>query len=724
MKIKKILIITGLAIGISAFAGEPEYDHIFFDEALMSGAYFYSGADYTAPSYVMHIKNKLPVSEKQFFTVRNSLLLHYVSSYGGQWSATVNYPNWRGKDNIKSCDFLDFRIYIDTPLSTGELPLIAISKTARRDTIVSDFISFEPYMGAASSKTWLHVHIPLKLFNLEYRHSKEINRIIFKQSGNDGKEHILYIDQMELVPSEMPQIKLEKPVLTNLKAFERHVDLVWSKDKLEDAKYIKIYRSEDGNLFRAVGMQDPQRGRYADYTGICGKKYFYRITALDAFYKESDVSNVLSAETLPMTDEQLLDMVQEASFRYYWEGAEPHSGLALENIPGRKNMIASGASGFGIMAIITGVERGYITREQAVERFVKIVDFLKKADRFHGVYAHFMDGPTAKAEPFFGNRDNGADLLETAFLFQGLLTARQYFDRDTKEEKYIKEGITRLWQEIEWSWYKRTPDSKYLYWHWSPDQAWVINHKLIGWNETMIAYILAIASPTHGIDKSMYYSGWASQEEEAQTYRSNWGKTAEGNMYFNRNTYFGIKLDVGVSSGGPLFFIHYSYMGLNPNNIKDKFMEKDYFNNFKNIALINHRYCIENPKNQLGYAYDCWGLTASDGPWRYQAAEPAQHKDEGTMAPTGALASFPYTPVESMAALRNYYRNYGSFLWGEYGFRDAFNLNENWCARIYMGLNQAPVTVMIENYRTGKIWNLFMSNPEIKKMVDELFENK
>lgn len=205
-----------------------------------------------------------------------------------------------------------------------------------------------------------------------------------------------------------------------------------------------------------------------------------------------------------MTDEQLLDMVQEAHFRYYWEGAEPHSGLAREDIPGRRDMIATGASGFGIMAIIVGTERGFITRDEAVERLTRITSFLSKADKFHGAVSHFMDGSTGKTIPYFGTKDNGGDLVETSFLAQGLLAARQYFTRNTDNEKLIRERIDTFWRGIEWNWYKRYSDSPFLYWHWSPDQAWVIDHRLIGWNETMITYLLAIMSPTYAIEPEMY----------------------------------------------------------------------------------------------------------------------------------------------------------------------------------------------------------------------------
>jgi len=419
-----------------------------------------------------------------------------------------------------------------------------------------------------------------------------------------------------------------------------------------------------------------------------------------------------------MNDEQLMDMVQEACFRYYWEGAESNSGMARENIPGRQSMIAAGASGFGIMALLVGAERKFITRQQLVDRFKKIVSFLENAETFHGAFPHFIAGNTGKVEPFFGKRDNGGDLVETSFLLQGLIAARAYFKENNKDEEQIRKGITSIWERIEWDWYRRFPDSKFLYWHWSPDQAWVINHRLIGWNETMVTYLLAIASPGHSVPASLYYSGWANQDSTGQQYRSAWGGTREGSMYTNGNSYFGIKLDVGVSNGGPLFFTHYSYLGYDPHQLTDKYT--NYFTNNQHIAQINLQYCITNPHHYKGYSDSCWGLTASDGPFHYSADEPVFNRDLCKIAPTGALASFPYTPRESMSALKNYYYNYGKFLWGEYGFRDAFDLNENWCSDIYMGLNQAPIVVMMENYRTGLLWKLFMSDKDVQNGLKRL----
>jgi len=217
----------------------------------------------------------------------------------------------------------------------------------------------------------------------------------------------------------------------------------------------------------------------------------------------------------------------------------------------------------------------------------------------------------------------------------------------------------------------------------------------------------------------MYYSGWAGQSQGAISYREGWSGSKNGDHYGNGHTYYGIKLDVGVGSGGPLFFTHYSYFGFDPHTLHDRFTSS-YFENNRNIALINRAYCIANPKHFEGYGPDAWGLTASDGPEGYVPHAPDGNSDHGTLTPTGALASFPYTPEASMAAFKHYYRDLGAQLWDIYGPRDAYNPGQNWISPIYMGLNQAPIVVMIENHRTGLVWKNFMANPEITPMLQGL----
>jgi hypothetical protein len=683
----------------------------------MDESYFYSEIVYTAPSWIKNANHRLPVNRKTFFTPGNALELSFVSADKGSWEARILYRPQRGVDFFTPASHLSFRLWVQsTQTQPVELPLVSIGNRKEEDF---SWVPLQSYVTSFRHNKWLEVQIPLSQFKSAGSGDiKNLDVILFKQQANDAKEHNLLIDQLELVPTRQPSNSRQSPTIIAAKGYEKHIDITWNKIADTTVKYIKVYRSSDNKNFYPVSIQSPFISRYADYTDTTTKKFSYKITYLDGSYKESAFSKVVSAATRPMTDEQLLDMVQEANFRYYWEGNEPNSGLALENIHGRRNMIATGASGFGIMALLAGTERGFITRQQVVERFDRITKFLENADKFHGAFSHFIDGKTGKVEPFFGPRDNGGDLVETSFLMQGLLAARQYFNGASEKEKTIRERIDKMWRGIEWDWYRKDPGSKFLYWHWSPDKEWIINHKLIGWNETMITYILAICSPTHAIPASMYYSGWASQDEEAQNYRSAWGQTKDGSQYTNGNTYYGVPLKVGVSNGGPLFFVHYSFLGLDPRQMKDAYT--DYFSNNRNITLINYRYCIENPQKHQGYGPDAWGLTASDGLWGYSADEPVPHADKGKITPTGALASFPYTPAESMAALKNYYRNYGKFLWGEYGFRDAFNLDERWCSEIFMGLNQGPVTVMVENYRTGLLWKLFMSCPEVQSGLQKL----
>lgn len=714
IKVKILLLATGFCCSLLMAAQERPYDYVFFANSRMKGGHFFSKTHAVSPSSIVSERQRLPVDKSIFHTPGNALKLEYLNHNKGQWTAVVFKEEIRGQDHFKMSNHLSFWIFIPSPATkSADLPSVRLMF---RDSALSEPFSF----GTTRINEWEQILVPITRFKpVNAMDPSQVLGVVFSQKQFSGsKRHIIYVDDIELISQLKPAVISARPVLTGVKGYAKHVSLQWQPVADHAVKYVKIYRSENGREFSPVGIQFPFINRFADYTGETVKNYSYKIALIGHDYAGTGLSAALTASTKNMTDDEMLTMIQEASFYYYWDGAETNSGLAKENIAGRHDMIASGASGFGIMALIAGTERNFITRAQSVDRFLKIVRFLDKADKFHGAFPHFIDGPTGKAEPFFGKRDNGGDLVETSFLMQGLLTARAYFNRNDEKEKEIRETITSIWEKTEWDWYRRYPDSKFLYWHWSPDQEWVIDHKLIGWNETMVTYLLAIASPTHAVPASLYYTGWANQDSTGREYRAGWGGTTDGSMYTNGNTYYGIKLDVGVSNGGPLFFTHYSYLGYDPGQITDTYT--NYFTNNRNIAQINYRYCVDNPGNYRGYGDSCWGLTASDGPYHYSADEPVLRQDRGKIAPTGAISSFPYTPEESMKALKNYYHNYGDFLWGEYGFRDAFNLTDNWCSAIFMGLNQAPMTVMIENYRTGLLWKLFMSDPDVQNGLARL----
>ena len=709
----KIFTAAFVLMQVLAMAQEPAYDLGFFTNSRMKGDYFFTKTTDEGNSWIESVGNRIPVSEERFHTPGNCLKLEYTDGKQGSWTATILRPPIRGQDYFSKPKFLSFWVFVPSGQNTGMFPVLQLVKS---DSVMSREVVFR----AAGKDRWSQVLIPVNMFGKGFVDDDpgQITALRFSQSIRDDLKKIIYIDDIEMVPDNYRSPPGAQPVITSATGYSKHIDLTWKPVTDPAIKYVKVYRADDGRNYKAIGVQPSYMNRYADFTGVTGKGWSYKISFLNRNYDETALSSAAKAATRELSDDELLTMVQEASFRYYWEGAEKQSGLAKENIAGRHDMIAIGASGFGIMALITGTERKFITRQQAVERFVRIVNFLERADKFHGVAGHFYNGPTAKVEPFFGNRDNGGDLVEHSFLVQGLLAARAYFNGGDPKEKLIRDKITAFWEKTEWDWYRRFPDSKFLYWHWSPDQAWVINHRLIGWNETMVTYLLAIASPTHGVPASMYYSGWANLDSTGRMYRRGWGQTDEGSGYTNGNTYYGIKLDVGVSSGGPLFFTHYSYMGYDPHAVTDRYT--NYFENNTHIAEISLAYSKANPGKYKGYSDSAWGLTASDGPFGYSADEPLLRQDRGKIAPTGAISSFPYTPSASMKALKNYYNNYGSFAWGEYGFRDAFNLTQNWVSDIYMGLNQAPMTVMIENYRTGLIWKLFMSDKDVQAGLKKL----
>jgi hypothetical protein len=540
--------------------------------------------------------------------------------------------------------------------------------------------------------------------------------VAFMQGLDDDVEHTLYLDDFQVRPAQSEDRKAPPaPSGTVVRGYERHFDITWKASADPELLAYRIYRSTDGETFKPVGTQQASRTRYSDFVGETDRTAHYRVTAIDLTGNESPPSPVAHGSTRPFSDDELLDMVQEACFRYYWDAGHPEAGLSPEVLPGDENLLALGGSGFGVMALVVAAERKFVTREEAAERLLKIVRFLARADRFHGVWPHFLNGNTGKVVPYFGKYDNGGDLVETAFMIQGLLTARQYFDRDTPAEREARETITRLWREVEWDWYRKTPDSPVLFWHWSPDYEFHINHPLIGWNEAMIIYLLAIASPTHAVPPSMYYTGWAGTSEQAIAYRQGWSRTTQGNRYVNGNTYYGIKLDVGEGNGADLFFVHFSFMGFDPRGRRDQYT--NYFKNNRAITLINRAYCMENPRKFVGYGPNCWGLSAGINSG---GGRPLPRDDNGTINCMAALSSMPYTPEESLAALKHFYRDHGAKIWGIYGFYDGFNETQNWFEAVNMALNQAPITVMIENHRSGMVWDRFMSNPEIQPALDAI----
>ena len=411
----------------------------------------------------------------------------------------------------------------------------------------------------------------------------------------------------------------------------------------------------------------------------------------------------------PWRDDQgALEKLQRAAFLYMWEYCDPDSGMAAEaNFDWGVRPAAVGGSGFGVAAVVVATERGWITREEALDRLLTITRFLRdKTPRheLHGAFPHWLNGKTG-AVIKFGDKDVGADLVETSLLMQGLLIARAYFNGPGSEAE-LRAIITGLWEDVDWNWFTAGQESG-LFWHWSTEHGHS-GLKILGYNECLITYVLAMASPTHPISRQAY-DYWTS-----------------GDGYKPKNVY-GYTVEAALPGAGPLFLTHYSFIGLDPRRMADEFVPGGYFARNMKQVLGNRGYCLQNAPARNRYGEGYWGLTASQVKTGYAAGEPL--KDSGTVAPTAALSSMPYTPHYAMqvlefilegAAIPAEEAKDGSEaalrrqLWGPYGPHDAYSLRDKWVSSGYLAIDQLPMVCMVENYRSGLLWNLLMADPDIR----------
>ncbi len=680
-------------LGCSTLAAQP---YLFFNDSPNNSSYPYSHGEYTSPSVVILTSGgNLPVDVSRKYSGLNALRLKWVSGTG-DWQVSIGTEGYSAHDAATK-DSITFRVFALAAIDSAFLPALFLEDVQNNQT---DREPLANYINLIPVNEWVRVSIPLDAFFQSPGSADlaQITSIGFAQNNPDGDIRTIYLDEMLMKSAEDNDVT-PPAVPSGLNAVGYHtvIDLSWTANPENDLFGYRLYRS-DGGDFQIIASIQPDVTSYSDNTGAPPKTFSYKLSAFDSSLNKSLLSDAVTASTTSLPDTVLLDSVQRATFRYFWDFAHPVSGLARDRSNGNNETVTSGGSGFGVMAILVGIKRGYITRQQGIDRMLTILNFLSNsADRFHGAYPHWLNGTTGDVIPF-SQYDDGGDLVETAFLIQGLLTARQYFRQNTIDEEQIRNLITNIWESVEWDWYRKD-NGNFLYWHWSPYYGWIMNFPLQGPNETMITYLLAIASPTHPIPASLYHLGWASSPN-----------------YLNGNSYYGIPLYVGWPYGGPLFFVHYSFLGFDPRYKKDDYT--NYFINNRNQTLINRAYCIDNPGNFTGYDDDTWGLTASDGPFGYNAFSPTN--DNGTIAPTAALSSMPYTPDESIAAMKSFFYEYGNNLWGTYGFKDAFNLSQNWYAGSYLAIDEGPIIIMIENYRTQLLWNNFMDNPEIPPMLDSI----
>lgn len=713
-----LVVASFLFCGTAAIADQHFSDEVFFDTSLAPDAYHYSSGQASGGSRIALVGGRLPVTTARFISGPNALRLAWTSAEGGNWSAEINSYRWRNRPTRWAGTTLYAWAWSERPIAARDLPHLALVDALKKDWSNNPTapLPLSQFSGDIPAKRWVRIAVPLTRFqptSIGGFDPLRMSALVLSQGAAvDGKAHELILDDLRLQADPGPTAVPPAPAGLTATGYERHVLLQWQPMRDPDVAQFVISRSLNGGAWVPVGVQRAGVTRYVDWIGDPHARAAYRVTARTSALAESAPSNEAAAATHSMSDDELLTMVQEASFHYYWDAAEPVSGMARESQPGNDDMIALGASGFGVMAMIVAAERGFVPREATVERMLKITRFLERADRFHGAWGHFISGRTGHVIPLFQIYDDGADLVETSFMMQGLLAARGYYTRDTPAERELRARITKLWHGVDWDWFRATSKRDALYWHWSPNYGFAIHFRLEGWNEVMITYLLATASPTHPVPPSIYYTGYT--------------RVGGNEPYGVPRTYFGITTTqsyvpptkMSPGSTGPLFFTHYSYLGYDPRGVRDQF--SNYFESNRALARISQAYSIANPMKFIGYGANSWGLTAVDGSDdNYHEYKPFL-EDDGTIAPTGAVSSYAYTPEASLAAIKHWYRDMGDRMWDIYGFTDSFNQQQDWYSGIYMGLNQAPQTVMIENGRTGLVWRAFMSNPEIRVMQRKL----
>nr|MBC8191883.1 hypothetical protein [FCB group bacterium] len=557
---KKLILSTLLLMSVTVEVAQAE-DFVFFDDSPTSTSYDPSWCFVNSPSVLERIGEKFPVDEGTVFNGNNSLRLHWTSQSTGNWGAAVAEVGWAGHDLLTK-DLLTFWMYTDAAIALDDLPLIYLEDTGGQKT---GELNMGGFLESVSVGQWQQYSMPLDTFFVVAGNTNmsSVKTIFYGQSSSDNLEHTLFLDEIRMTSfGDADTIAPGIPANLTAVGYDQHIDLSWTPVEDEDVAGYRIYRSNWGGSYFLVGYTEMDIPFFNHFLGESGLSGYYKISAVDASYNESDFTEPIEVSTQALGDEAFLDMIQRSTFRYFWDYAHPVSKMALERTPGNNDIVTSGGTGFGIMATVVGAERGFVTRAEAAARLLELFQFLEGADRFHGAWSHWLNGTTGEVIPF-SQYDNGGDLVETAFLVQGILTARNYFNGDDPVEQALVTLATSLWESVEWDWYRRTPTSNFLYWHWSPDYEWTMNFALQGPNETGIVYMLAIASPTHGVPANLWEDGFCSSS-----------------AYDNGESYYDYTLDVGWPYGGPLFFTHYSYLGFDPRGRQDS--HTNYFFNNRN----------------------------------------------------------------------------------------------------------------------------------------------
>jgi hypothetical protein len=701
---KKVVLLIGLITGLNLALKAQEVwffsegtDQNYYDQGIVDIANLGSSIfEHTYPPGLPQYSDKVPCSTNAF-KGSTSLKFHYTSASGGNWFVSIFRSGWTSVD-ISGMDSLSFFAYSSSEVPSSALPLIGVRAMNKSGTgeVSSLLYPLSDYNADIPAGEWTHITFPLSVIMNDAGNSQlnfsAVKAVLFNQSETNGTSRTILIDEITAFKS-----LVVIPPVSGVQAtgYDSHAEITWHPP-IESLSY-RIYASFDGGTSYEI-RGETSDSTYLDFVPENGKNatVLYRVVTI-AQYRESDPVET-SATLRDYTDDELIDMLQRYTFRYFWEGAHQASGMALERTDGNDLTVATGATGMGLLSMIVAHEREYKSQEEVKDRILKILSFLETCDRYHGAWSHWYNASTGHTQPF-STYDNGGDLVETSYLVQGLIALKNYFSGSDSKSVQIRTKADLLWKGVEWSWYRQYGQNV-LYWHWSSNYNFIINMKIAGWNECLVTYIMAASSPTHGIPKEVYTQGWA-----------------KNGGIVSKRTYYNYEINLSPNWGGPLFWVHYSHLGINPHDLKDQYA--DYWKEHVNTVKIHYEYAIANPLGWKNYSDKCWGLTASDDPAGYTAHQPMTN-DNGTISPTAALSSMPYAPDEALKALKYFYQERGKDIFGKYGPYDAFNDQVGWVKKAYIGIDQGPIVVMLENYRTGLLWNSVMQDTDVQAGLTKL----
>lgn len=739
------LFIIAVSLPLKVLKAES-YPEVLFSNGGMPGNYGHSLVAYSGFSWVENVKGRVPLTDTLFFTPGNSLSLKYTSSIRGHWELSIYYPGGKGFHPDRFDDVLSFHIYPMEGFEERALPRVVL---LQGDTCTA-VVAVQKYLpDSIGFGQWLNVRIPLSDLS-GMQNGMPVSGIRFLQGNPTGVDIVnhLLIDQVEFVPANPPLTELNYPaVLDQVVPGAQHVDLEWQLPLDPGIRYAKIYRSMDGENYVPVAIRPISASRYADFVPEKDRRYYYRLTWLDYGYNESPYSDALPVDVKPVGDSVLLESIQRAHMNYFDRYVEFNSGMHRVDLSEPDATVDVGGTGYSLLVQTVGVANGWIHRGRYMRRIQSVIDFLSDtAEQYHGMFPAYLDGRTGVG--VYGQDSlSFVDLTATASLAQGLLVVRQYLDSSVRNDRNDRIGglvgkIDRLWERMEWSFFA-LEDTTVLYDGWSPEAGFRYARPLGGFGKDLLTYLLALSAPRYALSADAYTEGLGfrrTQPEEEDTL------VEEMEADLTRSTFFSIrtpstelesaleqKLDAGLNVDqriyektpyrvDTLLYGYYHEVGEIDRSLLDAYYpflafepwgKRDTFTNYgETLVRLTEAYKRRDNEIDAGSSSpDIWG----------SAREPWSMEHLPTIVPAIPASSVAFVPEIGIRSIRELYHQYGKQIFTEYGFRDWLNIHEHKVAQTFNPFHQAIVPVMIENHRSGLIWDLFMQHADVARATERFF---